>query len=270
MKERKIETFNSVAFVLFLLFGLFSVAPLVMAQDTGEEETLPDIKALTKELGLIYKDNKNRDLDRIVAIYAIFDKSYNKIASKDQASVIKTMKKAYDLKLQPDEKKFLQSNAAALSSMGKKGVDTLLYALKSKAIKPRDRSDPADVQACLELETFIIESLGYSKEASALKPLLKLLWHDKGEIIKATCDALSRYNESSLKQRKMIVEEMIKVYTKIDNEVRAEPKRPELRERLVLTEGGFVAALQKLTPARHETAEDWQRWYNKNKSKKEW
>ncbi|MBU0754232.1 MAG: hypothetical protein KJ645_03780, partial [Planctomycetes bacterium] len=145
-----------------------------------------------------------------------------------------------------------------------------LYALKSDAVKPKDRSNEAEVSACLELEAFIIESIGYSKDPSGLKPLFKLLWHDNGEIVRATCNALSRYDTLSVKQKKPIVEEMIKVFTMIDNEVLQNPKRPELREKKIATEGAFVAALQKLTPARLDSSAEWQTWYNKNKGKSDW
>jgi hypothetical protein len=249
----------------------YALCAVLSAQDEGAEEApLPDIKALVSELNGEYKKKKDKDLDRIVAIYTIFDKNYARLPTKDQSSVIKSMKRAYDLKLKPEEKSILNANAAALSSMGKKGVDTLLSAMKSKALKPKDRSDPNDVKACMDLHVFIIEAIGHSKETAGLKSLKKLLWHDDGEIIAATCNALSQFNELPLKQRKPIVEEMIKVYTKINSEVLASPKRPELRERKNLTEGAFVAALQKLTPGRCETSEDWQRWYQKNKGKSKW
>ncbi|MHC4943174.1 MAG: hypothetical protein ACYTG7_09175 [Planctomycetota bacterium] len=257
---------------LMLLLLVFSpICGTIFAQDLEEEEEpLPDIKALVSELNGEYKKKKERDIDRIVTIYTIFDKNYARLPAKDQAAVIKAMKRAYDLKLKPEEKTFLNANAAALSGMGKKGVDTLLSALKGKAIKPKDRSNPVEVKACMDLEVFIIEAIGHSKQTSGLKALKKLLWHDKGEIIAAACKALSQYNELSVKERKPLVEEMIKVYTKINSEVLASPKRPELRERKNLTDGAFVAALQKLTPGRCETSEEWQRWYNKNKSKKKW
>lgn len=267
MKRRENRFYKVVVPALVMFTGLFLVSSVALAEDPQE---LPDMKALLKELDGQYKDSKNRDTDRIVAIYAIFDENYDKVSKQDQAKILKAMKKAYTLKIPYEKREFLQSNAAALSSMGKKGVDILFYALKSKVVKPKERSNDAEMTACLNLETFIIESIGYSKDPSALKPLLKLLWHDRGEIVRATCNALAQYSDFSVKHKKPIVEEMVKVFTMIDNEVLKNPKRPELREKLVLTEGAFVAALQKLTPGRVDKSGEWQSWYNDNKGKSKW
>lgn len=267
MLERKAKLLFAVLFTMILVAGGFQgVAP---AQDDEADDT-PDIKALCKEVDREYKNRKNRNVERIIEVYGIFDKWFPKVDAKTQKSITTCLKKAYTIKPPIADMSFLQTNAACLSGMGKSGLDVLHYALKSKVLKPKDRNNPAQVKACLDLKMFIIESIGYSKQEAGIKTLMKLLWDADGRIIKSACSGLSRYNELELKKRKPIVEELVKVFANIHTEAIQNPKDNIKRERRNITEGAFVEALQKLTPERFQNAPDWQRWYNKNKSKKKW
>lgn len=241
-----------------------------LAQDEPEKEKLPDVKKLCSQVEAEYKNKKNRDVDKIVAVYQIFDEIYEKVSASNQKKIAKTVRKAFDIKPPPENKGFLTTGAATLSGMGKTGADALLSALKSKCLKPKDRSNKSEVAACKRLKADIIESIGYTKQKSALKHLFKLLWDDEAEVIKATCKALSCYNELPLKERKPIVEELVKVYAQLNSLALANPKIPQHRDKLIIVEVGFNDALQKLTYKSFESAPEWQKWYNDNKGKKKW
>ena len=106
-----------------------------------------------------------------------------------------------------------------------------------------------------------------------MKPLYKLLWSEDAQIIKAACSACSRFDGLKQKERKPIVEELVKVYAYLDSQAKLaiqDPRKEYLRERLLAVEVQFNESLKKLTPARFESAEDWQRWYNDNKGKSKW
>lgn len=247
------------------------VASLLRAQD--EEPELPDIKALSKELDAEYKNKKNRNAERIVEIYGVYDEVYDKLKSADQKNVIKALRRAWTIKPPPSDKSFLKANAACLTGKGKMGLEVLLYALDHKSLETKDKSNQTEYNSRMEVKTFVIESIGYTKNPKALKPLYKLLWSEDAPIIKAACSACSRFDGLKQKERKPIVEELVKVYAYLDSQAKLaiqDPRKEYLRERLLAVEVQFNESLKKLTPARFESAEDWQRWYNDNKGKSKW
>lgn len=261
-------------FRVFVLCGFFLLlgipGNLVRAQEETVEEELPDLKELVAELNTEYKDKRDRDVERIAAIYSILEENYSKYPDADQKKIVKSIKAGFDIKPPLADRSFQKTGAASLSGMGKEGLKALEYALKSKNLKPKNNDDQREVDECIQVKAFIIEAMGMSKNPDAIKTLTKLLWDDDAETIKASCKALANYNELPLKERKEIVEELVKVYANLNTLALNNPKIPQYKQKLITVEGYFNVALNKLTLQSLESAEEWQKWYNDNKKKKEW
>jgi len=174
------------------------------------------------------------------------------------------------MKPPPENRDFLKAAAGCLSSMGKGGYEALIYALDSKILKPQDRSDKSEVGACLRVREFVIEALGVSKDHRALKPLFKLLQNDEARVIRAACKAMGHFDNLSLKQRKLVANELIKVYSYLHVKADEDPMKPEHREKLMVVEVAFNNALLKMTHQHFESAPEWETWYNNNKGKPTW
>jgi len=252
--------------VLFFLFGSPSFA---MQDDPADEVSVPNI---IKEVESQYKDKRNRDSDRIIALYGFFDELYPKAKPAEQKKIVKCIRKGFEIKPPPKNKEFMITGAACLSGMGKGGLDALLKAYDSKSLQPKDRKDQANVQMCKKIKATIVEAIGLTKNTKALKQLYKFLWNDDISIINATCKALSNFNELPVKDKKPIVENLVKVYANINAQAIdvANRKKPEYKQKLIATEVHFNDALQKLTFQSFEEASEWQKWYNNNKGKKKW
>ena len=264
----------SVFSVVFLLatFLVFSFSSALLAAVPQDEE-LPDVKMLTKELEVQYKKKKERDTDRIVAIYVLFSENYKEYKSNDQKKIVKAIRKGFDIKPPIEDREFLITGAGCLAGMGSEGLKGLQQAYEGRALTPKDKKDKRAARACLRTRAFIEEAMGQTKEPAAIKPIGDFLWNDNAEIIKAACKALANYNELPVSKRKPVVEELVKVYAYLDSQAQQaikEPKFGYLRDRLIAVEGTFNQTLQKLTLQTLDSAPQWQKWYNKNKGKKKW
>jgi len=246
------------------------VCMLYLTPKAIADDDLPSVKKLCSELDSEYKNKRDRDEDKITAIYNTFSEIYPKVPAGDQKKIVKSIKKGFDLKPPIKSRGFLIPGAACLAEMGKPGLGVLLHALKSKILKPLDRNNQIEVAECKRVKVTVIESIGFTKQPAALKTLYKLLWDDDGEIIKAVCNALACYSEMSLKDRKLVVEQLVKVYSYLDAQALSNPKIPQYKDRLITVEVAFNQALQRHTYQSFESATEWQKWYNDNKGKKKW
>ena len=238
-------------------------------QDEEEEADGPDAGELCKKLDKLYKDKRNLDSDAIMASIQVADEIFKSATSAEQGKLAKTIRKVFDIKPLPDDA-ILKTAAGALSGMGKKGKDALFHALKHKNLKPKSKNDEVDYKRKIGLQAFIIEAIGFNKEKSSTKDLMKLLWNDEAAIVVAAAKALSNYSALPLKERKPIVGELVKVYANINSLSLANPKREDYRQKLLQVEVPFNEALRALTLKSFESAEEWQKWYNNNKSKPKW
>ena len=257
-----------------ILTGLVFVAllPIAAAQEEEDPKVLKEkLKEITKAVEAQYKDKKERDADVIIDLYGQLEALYPKLAKGEQKSVVKLIRKGFELRRPIKDREFMVTGAACLSGMGKEGLKALFKALDSKSIEPSDEKDQGEVHQCVRVKAYIIEGIGRTKDTSALDKLYKLLWHDDAKVIIAACKACSFYNEEVLKVKKDIVSNLIKVYSTIYTQgTDVDQKKPQYREKLVATEVAFNDALQKLTFQSFETAPEWQKWFNDNKGKKKW
>jgi hypothetical protein len=258
-------------FCLFSLFFLLAVtAPDALCQEEEVEADLPKISEICKKLTTLYKDKRNLDTDAILACFQELQGRYKDAAKSDQSNMVKTVKKIFDIGPKMPDESLLRAAAGLFAEMDKKGKDALFWALKHKNLKIKSKNEESDWRTKLAIKAFIIEAIGFNNDKSAIKDLCKLLWDDESEIIKATCKALASYSKLPLKERKPIVQELVKVYANINSLSVANPKREDYRQQLMQTEVQFNEALRALTLQSFDNAVDWRKWYNDNKSKPKW
>ena len=265
--------FLLLALVFFPAFGICRTCPL--PQDKEEAAEKHDIGKICKKLGKLYKNKKNFDSDQVLACYQIFDESYKESEPKDQKKIVKAIKQVFDIRPLPKDKSVLIAAAGCLAFMGKGGKDALFYALNHKSLKikvskGKNERESAEVSAIRTVKVKIIEAIGVNKNKDSVKALCALLWDNDVEIVKAVCKALSYYSEFPLKNRKLITKELVKVYVNIHSLSAANPKRTDYREKLYAVEVPFNEALRAMTLRDFETAPEWEKWYNNNKSKPKW
>jgi len=191
-------------------------------------------------------------VDRLLLDFPNYDE-------KTQKSVVKEIGKIFKFRAKDGEDSLYIAAAAALSDM--KIVESE-KALKS-AIGVKHIEKRVDVQV------MVIESLGKHKNEKNIDMIVKLLKKGEQRISVAATNALSEYRDSKPKVRKEIVGELVKEYANTNGlNVREKGKNPVWRDRLMAIEVPMNEALSTLTLQSFQTAPEWQKWYNNNKSKK--
>jgi hypothetical protein len=259
----------SLLLVVVFLFCLFPSTPAVAGQ---EEEKPLTVKEVISGLEAQYKNKKNLDSEKIAEIYTLLGNMYADAAGGDQKKIVKAIRKGFEIKPAPKVKEYMLTGAECLTRMGREGLAALQKAYNSKTLEPRDKDNTTEVEACFAIKLRIIEAMGQTKETGSFKTLFKLLWHTDPKVINASITALSSFSDSSLKDRKNVVDNLVKVFANIYTESInvANRNKPEFKERFNATNGNFNETLGKLTPVSLTSAPDWQKWYNDNKGKKKW
>lgn len=252
------------------LASLLCLAHPLIADDPEKPGHDQDVKKLCREVEIQYKNKKDRDTERIMEIYQTFDLIFAKATPREQKSIVKTIRKAYDIQPFPEDSSFMVTGAACLSAMGKSGLDALIYAFNHKNLKSRPSTDNLGEMGKLRVKEIIIQAIGYSKDPSALKMLYKQLSSKKGNFVKATCQALSCFSDLPLKERKPIVENLVNSYSRLNAEAENGGEESDAYELLISVEVAFNMALQKLTFRSFESAPEWKAWYGEYKDKKKW
>ena len=253
-----------VAMVLFPALGTPAFA------QEKEEKPSVDVPEVCKELGKFYKNKRNLDVDGITACIQILDEAYKDADKGGKGKIAKAIRKIFDVGPPLPDESLLKMAAGSLSGMGKDGKTALFYALNCKNLQVKNKRDVRLADRKIGIQAFIIESIGYNKDKSSVKDLCKLLWNKETPIIEAACKALGCYSKLPLKERKPLVKELVKVYANVNSLSVANPKRDDYRQNLLRLEVPFNEALRALTLQSIEDAVAWEKWYNKNKSKKRW
>jgi hypothetical protein len=253
-----------------LLACVFPVS--AFAQDPPPKEPAHDlnVKQLCKELSNQYRDSHDRNDERIVEIFQLFHDSYGKATAAERKLMAGALRKAFDIKPFPKDTAFLRTASACLSGMGKEGLDGLMYALKHKSLNTRADWDGEAAFQRMELKKTVIEAMGFTKNPKVLKTLYKQLGQKEAGIVKAACSALACFSDLPVKERKPIVEKLIKEYVKVTEKAEADVDQKEDYERLLIVETPFNQALQRLTYRTFETAGEWKEWFDEYKKLDKW
>jgi hypothetical protein len=270
MTHARISNLRRVRLLPAVLVFCLGLPPCLFGDDPKKPRHDQDVMKLCRELEAQYKNKKDRDTERIMVIYQIFDEIYSKADAREQKTIVKTIRKAYDIQPFPEDSSFLVTGAACLSEMGKPGLDALVYALNHKNLKSRPSTDQIAAMGRVRVKEIIIQAIGFNKDPGALKTLYKQLKSDHPSFLKAACTALSCFSDLPLPQRKPIVENLIKVYLRLDAEAEAGGEESRPYETLISVEVAFNMSLRKLTFRNFESAREWKTWYEEYKDKKKW
>lgn len=249
---------------------VFCLSLIALGDDPKVPGHSEDVAQLSRDLDKEYKNKSNRNTERIVEIYQIFDDIYPKATPKEKKAITRAIKKGFDVKPFPDDNAFMLAGAACLSDMGKEGLDALIYGLNRKTLVVRkSMNEMASIQK-YKVKEVIIQSIGFNKNPAALKTLYKLLKDKDSRIIVAACKALGCYKSLPIKERKAVVEQILKVYCQLDAAAEKNGDESPDYERLIAVEVHFNDALQRLTLRTFDTAGEYKQWYAENKDKKKW
>lgn len=230
-------------------------------QDDEKKEVAdsrPEIKALLDEIDKHIKERGKKDVEAIAVIDKLLGE-FEESGPKDRLSIAGALGGCLKVKRGeieeglPDDRLY-RAAAVALGRMAPESVKVLLASLDSKILEDLDK-------AMRE----VVLSLGKTKSAEGVKPLIDLLQHKDAWMQAATAEALGMYGLAEEKTRKTIFEAILKVMMGQKNKVDTEPNNIEARERWDAIGPPMIQALTNLTGQDIRDPQEWQRFWNKNK-----
>lgn len=240
------------------------LVPAACAQEEGGE--VEDKRAKVDELCTQFDDLIGKRGDEDTAAVAVMDtllQEFPVSGPKDRKMIAETIGKAFDEKRKEleggvlDNKLYLAA-AVCLGEMGPESTDILTKWIGHK----RHRKD-------VMLQTQLILSLGKTKDESAIKTLMDLLKDKSPTIISAASQALANFSAADQKERKKVVNELVRILIDAKTAVDDDVTDTIARELYDTIAAPIITTLQELTGHDERAPEEWQRWWNKNK-KSDW
>ena len=248
-----------------LSFSLLWAAPLsAQKKDPRKVKPNPQVKV---ELKKLQKHVMKRGMEDAAAVEVI-RKLVSLTAEGHRTDQAKTAAFLGKILLQarrrPGDTVLFQAAADALSRLGPHGANYLHKAIEAKRF---------DDKEMLTFRCNMIRALGRTGETAMIKPLLDLMQRSPHHKVNAAAvEALGEYEKAPLKDRKRIVEKVVKFFSDVNNNAN-QPTQNDLvqetyrRKRNLIT-GPCNNTLKKLTPKSFTKPLEWHKWYQNNKHKK--
>jgi hypothetical protein len=238
----------------------FALVTTARAQDPAADKN-PEIAAKIEKAKGLWGDRKGAKDADVIAVIDELNQAYKTCGPKDKASIVSFLGKSFELKRDEvsegvPNNKIMLAAAVSLGEMGSEAVKTLEAWIDHKAL----RKD-------LALQSRLILSLGKTKDAAATKTLIKLLEHKDAPLVSAAAQGLGEFDKVDLKIRKDAFESMLKVLMSALNTKDSNPQDLIAKDRYDVIASPIITSLGKLSGHNERDPQEWQRWWNKNKSK---
>lgn len=220
----------------------------------------PEIEALCEEMkGHVGKGGAS-DQEAVAVVDKLLQE-YKDSGPKDRAAIVTALSKNFEAKRRENEagvrdNRIFRASAVAMGQMGTDATKAI-----TKWIGAKDHKKDIAVQSDL------IHALGKTKDKTAVPDLVGLLEHKDAPLVGAAADALGEFAESDLETRKKAFEGMLKVVMSAKGAKDSNVNDGIARERYDTIASPIITSLTRLSKHDERDPEEWQRWWNKNKSK---
>lgn len=254
---------------LLMALALACAAPPALVAQKKKPD--PNVAINLKKLKTAVGDRKGeRDTEATGTIDTLLQ-GYDSMVKKDKSSVRKALDKILTsprVRRKPDQKAIYVACATALGRMGADGSKVLVKAFGHAKFKKSSGEEN-----WVDLRAVFVKQIGNTKDPKQIKFLTERALRDPNDPIMAAAGrALGAFEDATEKVRKSIGEDLIKKFGEIDARSRAslDPGDAQVKrdkERLAAISEPWNETLQKLTRQNFRTAEEWMRFWNKNKAK---
>jgi len=248
-----------------LSFSLFWALPIhAQKKEPKKVKPNPQVKIELKELTRLAGRRGQEDaaaVEVIRKLVSLTAEGHRMDQTKTAATLGKILVYA---RRRPNDTVLFQACADALARLGEQGAKYLLKAIEHKKF---------DEKELLTFRCNMIRSLGKTEVVAVIKPLLDLMERDPHDKVNAAAvEALAAFAEAPLKDRKRIVEKVVKFFSNVNNNANQTTGNDQLQEayrrKRTLITGPCNNTLKKLTPMSYIKPLDWHKWYQNNKHKK--
>ncbi len=252
--------------ILLVLLAI-STAPAVLANAPVRPAVVdevpdkrPEIEALCEEMKGHVGKGGSADQEAVAVVDKLLQEFKNS-GPKDRAAIVTALSKNFEAKRRENEagvrdNRIFRASAVAMGQMGSDATKAI-----TKWIGAKDHKKDLPVQSDL------IHALGKTKDKTAVPELVGLLEHKDAPLVGAAADALGEFAESDLETRKKAFEGMLKVVMSAKGAKDSNINDGIARERYDTIASPIITSLTRLSKHDERDPEEWQRWWNKNKTK---
>ena len=204
---------------------------------------------------------KKKADDQAVTVIEGLSQSFKSMTDDDKKKAVAAVEKCLSARRDDGDDKLFENAVSAFANMEDLGEKATIKNLKSPNVEKR--------RAVLAAA---IRSLAFHKNPANVKTLTDFLVNSEPVVVAGAAEGLGNYADRPEKERKPIVEELVKTYatysSAASNAQATPPQKATAKERLAIVEHQLQTSLQKLTGQEFKDAPAAQKWYNDNKSKK--
>ena len=237
----------------FLLLGLSLLALSAPAQSEAADEAMDGLKKAFKEK---YPDDQ-------IAFAGKFVECWGDADDKQRAAIQKLCKRGLKSKDRDVRVAFVESvskqTGGKKDKWGTKSTDLLAGILKQKS-----------TEKDLDFMDKVVAGIGTLANKKGVGILTNLLKYKEYAIVAAAARALANYRDAPIKSKKLIFEEVNKIYGGLENSAR-DPRNATARRRLGVVQSSMELCLDTITGKKIDGAMNYQRWWNnEGKKAKSW
>jgi hypothetical protein len=241
------------------------LATLLQDKKKAPPKDDPAIPKALKDLDAIRKDKKGtRDAEGIGLINTMATR-YPALNKKQKKAVVKGLEQVFRAKRSPAETRLLLSAGEALSRFEEAGAKALSKLCDDKRFGKKN---------WLTFRGKLVSFLGRPATTGKIKKqLIDYATRAPDDLIRAMAGgALRHYAKRDQKVRKEIVKKLVKelagIYSfSLSNNDLGDAVRKTFEDTYATIEGPWMKTLTALTAQKIKGPNEWQRWFNKNKSK---
>jgi len=204
---------------------------------------------------------KKKSDDQACVVIDGLAQAFSGMSEEDKKKSVSALEKCLNARREEGDDKLFEAVVSAFANLGELGEKATLKSLKSPNVEKR-RS---------VLHKALL-SLAFHKDPAHVKTLVDYLVHNEPIVVAGAAEGLGGYADRPEKERKIIVEELVKNYAQYasaaSNNQATNAQKALAKDRLNTVEKPFQTALHQLTGQEFKDAPTAQKWFNDNKSKK--
>jgi hypothetical protein len=236
------------------------VHPSILGDDEDVLDSRPHVKALKEQLFAHTKKRGEEDGEAI-QIITLLSTEFKRSGPKDKKTIIAEITRAMRVTRRTARdgtrsRQLVLKGAEVLGRFGPDSVDALI-----RLATDRNHKDDNEVRVA------ILTALGKTKDKKAVKVLTKELDESQARVQAGAAEALGEFAHLKYKERKAIFEDLLKLLMSAQADHQSDPNGTASADRWRRVPSPCQRSMAKLSGTNEGSANNWQRWWNKNKNR---
>jgi hypothetical protein len=236
------------------------VHPIILSDDADVLDSRPLVKALKEQL-LAHTKKRGKEDAQAIQIITRLSTEFKRSGPKDKKTIIAEITRAMRVRRPTARdgtrtRQLFLDGAKILGGLAPDSVDSLV-----RLAGDRNHKDDYAVRVA------ILTALGKTKDKKGVKILTKELDEFQAQVQAGAAEALGEFGHLDHKGRKAIFEDLLKLLMSAQADNQSNPSSSTSSDRWRRVSGPCQRSMAKLSGVNAGSANNWQRWWNKNKTR---